>query len=105
MLRRTEPGDHLLLEHFADLMRDRLADGRENFHIHWGELTPNELLQWLLRDLGDLSAAVMKQDASRVDRKCADLANMAAMLAARARGLTFDDRDVVPDDTEGDNEP
>lgn len=105
MLERSEPGDHLLFEYFSEHMRDRLAYGRDNGHIHWGELNPNDLLQWLMRDLGLLTANVMARNAARVEEKCADLANMAAMLAARARGHSFDDWDVVPDDPEGDNEP
>lgn len=105
MVERSEPGDHLLLEHFADLMRDRLAYGREQGHIHWGELNPSDLLQWLMRDLGSLSTAVMNRNAGRVEERCAELANLAAMLAARVRGLRFDDWDVVPDDPEEGNEP
>lgn len=101
MIDRTEAGDHALVDHFSNLQRARLDYGRGVGHIHWMELNHIELFQWLCTELGALAQATIQRNTQDTETKCADMANMAMMLAARVRGLSFE----PPPDPEGDNEP
>lgn len=81
----TEQQELDLVEALAVRMRTKL---RKNAHkTHWAELETADLLQWLKAEVTELEEALANEGPDAIADEAADVANFAAMIAAKAHSL------------------
>lgn len=80
-----EPEELALVEELAVRMRRKL---RVNAHkAHWDSLALPDLLQWLKGEVVELEEALANEGPDAIADEAADVANFAAMIAAKALSL------------------
>lgn len=77
----SEEHEELEIVHrLSKVMRRKLAENRHK--DHWLTYDPFDVLDNLLREVGELEVEMSSGDLNSIEEECADIANFAAMIAA-----------------------
>jgi len=73
-----------VIEWFTGMMWSKLQQNTKK--VHWKKLSYNELFKMLVAELVELNDAHGRNEPNEEVLECADVANIAMMLADKARG-------------------